>query len=192
MARSSGRSRVGGFDALIQAAEDHAHRSVTMLRDRSFGDTPIEALFSASLITVARWGHHCIEDLHYVSEQYPLERTQDVCASMGRIATTAFIERQVTVAGWRVDFLIHYPLFGLPVDQNGWPGLAKLIVECDGHDFHERTKEQAARDRSRDRLAQYHGLPVFRFTGSELWNDPVECATEVLSFMERDPMERQL
>ena len=60
-----------------------------------------------------------------------------------------------------------------------------LIVECDGHDFHERTKEQAARDRSRDRTLQ--GMfKVFRFTGSEIWADPMACAAQAISQLERD------
>ena len=46
-----------------------------------------------------------------------------------------------------------------------------IAVECDGHEFHEKTKQQAARDKARDRD---------RFTGSEIWKDPGACADEVL------------
>lgn len=56
---------------------------------------------------------------------------------------------------------------------------ARIAVEVDGHDFHERTKEQAARDKSRDRALQAEGWRVLRFTGSEVWNDPRRCAKEV-------------
>lgn len=55
----------------------------------------------------------------------------------------------------------------------------KIVVECDGHDYHERTKEQAARDKARDRAMQRLGYTVIRFTGSEIWRDPVGCAKEV-------------
>lgn len=55
-----------------------------------------------------------------------------------------------------------------------------LAVEADGHDFHERTKEQAERDRKRDRLLlRKHCVPTLRFTGSEVWRDPFACAKEV-------------
>ena len=47
----------------------------------------------------------------------------------------------------------------------------KLIVECDGHDFHEKTKEQAKKDKQRDRYLITSGFYVLRFTGSEIWND---------------------
>lgn len=59
------------------------------------------------------------------------------------------------------------------------------IVECDGHDFHERTKEQAIRDRARDRAFQAAGIPVFRFTGSEIYNNPFACAREVRNFLRK-------
>jgi len=52
-----------------------------------------------------------------------------------------------------------------------------LIVECDGHDFHDRTKIQAARDRKRDRDILYMtGVVTVRFTGSEIFADAEECA----------------
>jgi very-short-patch-repair endonuclease len=68
-----------------------------------------------------------------------------------------------------------------------------MVVECDGHDFHERieddqartrgltpTKEQARRDRERDRLLQSFGFLVYRYTGREIWEDVFTCATQAL------------
>lgn len=56
----------------------------------------------------------------------------------------------------------------------------KFLIECDGHDYHERTKEQAARDRKRDREAQRHGYMILRFTGSEIFAGPFLCAAQIL------------
>src|SRR5205807_7453561 len=58
----------------------------------------------------------------------------------------------------------------------------KFIVEIDGHDFHERTKEQAQRDKSRDRYLNQSGFTVFRFTGSEVFNDLAGKVDEVFAF----------
>lgn len=55
---------------------------------------------------------------------------------------------------------------------------AAAFVECDGHDFHERTKEQAQRDRRYDRDAQREGWLSLRFTGREINEDARECAIE--------------
>lgn len=54
-----------------------------------------------------------------------------------------------------------------------------VFVECDGHEFHERTPEQAERDRSKDRAIQAAGIPILRFTGREIWRDPVAVALEI-------------
>lgn len=55
----------------------------------------------------------------------------------------------------------------------------RLVVECDGHEYHERTKKQAKRDRSRDHRATLDGYDCFRFTGSEIWCDPWGCAEQI-------------
>lgn len=44
----------------------------------------------------------------------------------------------------------------------------RLCIEFDGHSFHERTPEQASRDRARDRQLQIAGWTVLRYTYSEV------------------------
>jgi len=51
----------------------------------------------------------------------------------------------------------------------------RLAVEIDGHEWHERTKEQAGADRARDISLLGIGIPVIRFTGSQVYADPAEC-----------------
>lgn len=81
---------------------------------------------------------------------------------------------QYQIGEYRVDFLL-----SLRDIVHGEDRQRNLVIECDGHDFHERTKEQAAADRARDRCLQAQGYTVFRFTGSEIWNDPLKCADQV-------------
>jgi len=57
----------------------------------------------------------------------------------------------------------------------------RIVVEADGHDYHERTKEQAAKDRKRDRLMQGAGYAVLRFTGAEIYADAMGCADQILT-----------
>lgn len=59
----------------------------------------------------------------------------------------------------------------------------KMVIECDGHEFHERTKEQARRDRERDRFLQSIGYLVFRYTGAEIWADVFERADEAVKVL---------
>jgi hypothetical protein len=88
---------------------------------------------------------------------------------------------QPEMAPFRPDFLI----WRIYADPTGGEPMTspKAIVECDGHEFHERTKEQAARDKGRDRHLQSLGYYVLRFTGSELWKDPKRCAREADEFL---------
>lgn len=74
---------------------------------------------------------------------------------------------------FRVDFLLER-------------GARKLVVECDGHEFHERTKEQATKDKSRDRALVSRGYTVMRFTGSEIWANPFPPAQEALGYLLRE------
>ena len=86
--------------------------------------------------------------------------------SVGRSRTIAFAP-QVHAHGYILDFCIIASAALSPI---------VIGVECDGHDFHEKTKEQAARDKRRDRALVLGGLrAVFRFTGSEVWNHPMKC-----------------
>lgn len=65
----------------------------------------------------------------------------------------------------------------------GDDGVTSLVVECDGHEFHDRTREQASHDRARDRAMAFAGLQVFRFTGSDIYRGPMKCAREALAML---------
>src|SRR5688572_19962442 len=84
------------------------------------------------------------------------------------------IQIQAVHLGSRLDF-------GL---VNKKTGQIILAIECDGHDYHERTKEQARRDRSRDRKLLAAGINTVRFTGSEIYRDAGKCAREVWALAE--------
>lgn len=95
----------------------------------------------------------------------------------------SFVAAQVPLGNYaRVDFVVW-------CRYENRAGHFAVIVECDGHDFHERTKEQARRDRSRDRGLQAAGWSVFRFTGAEIWEDPLKCARQVEQFVHRKRFE---
>jgi very-short-patch-repair endonuclease len=83
---------------------------------------------------------------------------------------------QVRVGDYRADFLVSV------VPYEGDKPI-HFVIECDGHDFHERTKEQAARDKLRDREMLAGGFNVIRFTGAEIWANPGDCADQVLEIV---------
>lgn len=87
-----------------------------------------------------------------------------------------FIEPQVEIGSYRVDFLVGLNHLGNDLRQC-------IVVECDGHEWHEKTKEQAARDKARDRYLSAHVGRIVRFTGSEIFKDCVGCAQEVAKIL---------
>lgn len=85
---------------------------------------------------------------------------------------------------------LQYPIEDYRVDAALWfrdygGALVGIVVEADGHEYHERTKRQAARDRSRDRALTTAGYHVMRFTGSEIYSATRQCAQQVEGLAER-------
>jgi restriction endonuclease-like protein len=127
-------------------------------------ESPIERVMLAALIaeTAGRefnWMRH---------------QPKDLGSGWGRDGEYGY--SQVEIGPYRVDFLISHYIVGMYQRH--------IVVECDGHDFHERTKEQAARDKQRDRWFQGQNYRVLRFTGSEIWRKPFECAHEVFKMVD--------
>lgn len=87
---------------------------------------------------------------------------------------------------WPAESFLLVPQFKFGEYRIDWAlrdGPFLTFIECDGHDFHERTKNQAARDKQRDRNIQAAGHPILRFTGSEIYKDPFHCAGQILTFV---------
>ena len=83
------------------------------------------------------------------------------------------IQCQQKIGNYRVDFLVTSSFS----DE-------KIIIECDGHDFHEKTKEQAKHDKERDRYLTSNGYKILRYTGSELYNNFNEIENELSSLLD--------
>lgn len=78
---------------------------------------------------------------------------------------------------YRVDYLITSKTMG-EIEL-------ALVVELDGHDFHERTKEQVAKDNKRTRALTKSGMTVLRFSGQEVMRGSRECVKEVITMIEK-------
>lgn len=75
---------------------------------------------------------------------------------------------QQKMGDYTVDFLVQFHKTS-----------TMIIVECDGHDFHEKTKKQAAHDKKRDRHFTKQGYFVLRYTGSQICEDPDEIIRDI-------------
>lgn len=109
------------------------------------------------------WGaYEAIKKLSIVKQQY--------IAAADPCLYGWYVIAQPTI---QFDGFVVTPDFALldPDMPNGQPPMA-IAIELDGHDFHERTKEQATRDKKRDRALVSAGWSVLRFTGSEVIKAP--------------------
>ncbi len=82
-------------------------------------------------------------------------------------------QKEILNGKYRVDFLL----------ASYYKKRQPLIIECDGHDFHEKTKEQSKRDKQRDRDCLLAGYNVMRFTGSEIYNNTEKCIQEIKEYL---------
>lgn len=59
------------------------------------------------------------------------------------------------------------------------------VIEIDGHEWHEKTKEQAKADKEKDRSYLKKNFIPIRFTGSEVYHNVDNCIREVFEIMEK-------
>jgi len=58
-----------------------------------------------------------------------------------------------------------------------------VAVECDGHEFHQKTKHQVVKDNERQLALQTMGYDVIRFSGSQIYDNPMLCVKKVHDFI---------
>jgi len=61
----------------------------------------------------------------------------------------------------------------------------KVVVECDGSEFHSTSDAHVRRDNERDSFFQSKGWKVRRFTGSQINGSVSSCTNEVSAMIER-------
>jgi len=107
-----------------------------------------------------------------VNAMCPIFKFEDDYLDLPLFQLVAHVRPQVSIAGYRVDILIEVKDDGKEV--------ARIGVECDGHQYHDASREAAARDKARDRALTSAGIRIMRFTGSEIHRNAVSCANDVL------------
>lgn len=81
---------------------------------------------------------------------------------------------QRQIGPYLVDFLIERrPLLQAQIT-------APIVVELDGHAFHDKDKRQRSYEKSRDRYLVKEGYRVLHYTGSDVCADPFKVAHEVM------------
>ena len=142
------------------------------------GDSEIEKLLHATLLLMC-----CskVNSEYNLIETYP---SDDVNSAKSRCTEHSYpalmVLPQAQIGKHRVDFLILASDHRQSIKEPTW---RTLVVECDGHEFHERTPDQATRDKRRDRDLQLAGHQVFRFSGRDIWRNPMFCVDQIIQWV---------
>lgn len=155
------------FTSLVKHA--HTHATSAWATQPKLAPSPIEELLATAFCILGECGDR---GFGFVNEAGATEEMllQSFGVWRRKEHVWCAVAPEVWMGEFRVDFLA---LYDCPRRPGG------IVVECDGHAFHERTKEQASSDRRRDRELQKYGYHVFRFTGSDVWADAMSCAQQV-------------
>ncbi len=130
-------------------------------------DSPIEERFLVALVAIDELSGPSSIDFHGHGIHHVVRTSRESSSHL-------VITGQAPVGQYRADFLLEWGFFGME---------ARVAVELDGHDFHEKTKEQVARGKKRDRFFAAQDLPLLRFSGSEVHKDATACAQEALALL---------
>lgn len=149
-------------DAFVISIGDR-YAELSTLYNGKATQSPIEDQLLGALMWVeAEWAGFPRGDM--------LDGPFDDCHDQAPDQLEFWITPQAKIGKYKADLLLWFRL------RNALAGIA---VECDGHAFHEKTKEQASKDKERDRFFLTAGFPVMRFSGSDIFNKPLDCAAEV-------------
>lgn len=123
----------------------------------------------------------------------PIEMIFDVAFNLTSIMATRcknipisfWLQSQAPVKcnnkNYRADFMFNteeYDLCDIKFEND-----YKLIIECDGHDFHEKTKAQVTKNNERDMDLKKAGYDVIHFNGSQIFNNPMKCANDTIDLI---------
>ena len=140
--------------------------------------SPIEQVFYAAVCTLL--------ETNYVAGGRV--KGQASLAGMRDIWIESGIEiwPQTEIGPYRVDFVLSYKGEATLVDavhSRTVPvkPLKEIVVELDGHAFHDRDARQRSYEKKRDRFLQKQGYEVFHYTGSDVVKDPFGVAAECLA-----------
>jgi len=127
----------------------------------------------------------CLVDCESPIEQLLAVEMQDIKLHNFDIFTNGEIDviniqnQAIVEAGnkiYRVDFLI-----GVVYNFKNRDKYREMLfaVECDGHDYHEKTKQQIIYNNQRERDLKASGYEIIRFSGSEICKSPHNCVIEI-------------
>ena len=157
---------VGGF--LAVAASHVARAEEDWWNQQGYSElmdlpitSPIEQLFYVAMKALVRG----------INEEFNPQADSDDGGPVGPCGV--YLVPQHKIGRYTVDFLLYQRGCG-PDDR------MSVVIELDGHAFHDKDANQRAYEKGRDRFLVKKGHRVLHWTGSEVVADPFAVAHEAL------------
>lgn len=143
------------YCARMQERNPKYGRALNFARTKIHSESPLEHVFLAAWVERhARLADDRTGAITYAGERFPWADAPE--AKFVRIN----LRSQIQIGRYRVDFLVS-------VEAEGMRDV-RFVIECDGHNFHERSAKQASHDRARDRKLLREGYVTLRYTYDDL------------------------
>lgn len=127
--------------------------------------SPIEQAFFIAMHVMCR--------AHYL----PINQDPELIDGKPSFPSGVYMSNQFQLDLYKIDFHVsHCRAIG--------PKTSTVLVELDGHDFHDRDKHQRSYEKARERYIARAGRVLLRYTGSDVMKDPYRVAHEVMDTIE--------
>lgn len=101
------------------------------------------------------------------------------------VVSDVTIINQYQIENYRVDFLITYTQFIYDIINEKFIThfQKSIVIECDGHIWHDTNEEQRRNEKKRERKIQSLGYKILRYTGSEIYNNSDNIAADIIEYL---------
>lgn len=136
-----------------------------------------------------------ILDLNITS---PPEQLWYAAAVRYRLSEWASIHPQHPIDQYRADFMLNplsyfvdstCPLYPQVLLEQIDKSCARFVIEIDGFEWHDKTPEQAEKDKRRERHIVQCGYKVLRYAAREVLSDPMACIVDVSKLINKELQE---
>lgn len=114
-------------------------------------------------------------------EQIFITAFQLYCKFQNKKEFFLFSQREIEANGKKyiADFVFEADIY-----VNPYFVVKPLVIECDGYEFHQKTKEQVMKDNEREFNLKMAGYDVIRFSGSQIYRNPLKCAEDTYQYIQ--------
>jgi very-short-patch-repair endonuclease len=143
-------------------------------------DFPVAANVREELLAMAdyianSWYSDVIDEFQVNKIESPLEQIFYAYWKLGKYNEEFCLRPQFKIASYRVDFYVDpskYFIEILKAPAEYLQEIPQIVIELDGHQWHEKDPIQVEKDKKRERAIVELGFTLLRYSGREMIQNP--------------------